>query len=257
MKNTVLFVVAVLAGSLHAERQPFERYQSIIDRQMFGALPPGFDPNKMPSEVSKAEQKELTQEQEKLQSSIHFSVINVTPEGETAVGFTDNSDPKTPVHYYLKVGEERSGWRVLEADAQAASMRIAKGDIEVSLTLGGDSANGGTTARTQSGSASAGPGRNTLLGGGSIRARRAQRERLAREEKEKAEAVVAEREAARQAQEAQERADREAERESQRSQLQAIQEELRRTREERERMLQEQREQRNRESSPDEADDAQ
>ena len=66
-----------------AERQPYDRYQSIVDRQMFGPLPPNFDPTKSPAEVSKgsgsAAEKELTKEQEKVKSAIRFSVINVTP----------------------------------------------------------------------------------------------------------------------------------------------------------------------------------
>ena len=117
----VLAGAAVVALSAAAERQPYERYQSIVDRQMFGPLPVGFDPTKSPTEVSKsggAAEKELTKEQEKVKSAVKFTVINVTPDGETAIGFTDNSDPKAPKHYYLKVGESRGGWEVKEADAK-------------------------------------------------------------------------------------------------------------------------------------------
>lgn len=143
--------------SVFAEKQEYSRYQTIVDRQMFGPLPSNFDPTKMPNEVSgsKSVEKELTKEQEQIKSAIHFSMVNVTPDGSTAVGFTDNSDPKVPVHYYLKVGEERGGWVVKEADAVAATMTIAKGDIEVSLELGANSAKGGgkTTKAGESGQA--------------------------------------------------------------------------------------------------------
>ena len=44
----------------------------------------------------------------------------MTPDGATVVGFTDNSDPKVPRHYYLKVGESRDNWTVKEADPQKA-----------------------------------------------------------------------------------------------------------------------------------------
>ena len=221
-----------------AEKQPFERYQSIVDRQMFGELPPGFDPTKMPSEVQKGgmSEKQLTQEQEKLQSSIHFSVINVTPEGATAVGFTDNSDPKAPVHYYLKVGEKRNGWEVKEADPNKASMTIAKGEIEVSLTLGGNSAKDGGTSRA-GGAAPAASAlhRPGLLGGGlaggSLRARRLQRQQEAAAAAAKQREEQAAKDAERQAQAEQERQQREAERAEQRQQLLAIQEELKRVRE--------------------------
>ena len=244
MKRIAVLALLLTAVSAFAEKQPLERYQSIIDRQMFGPLPPGFDPTKSPSEVSKSaaaeSEKQLTQEQEKLQSSIRFSVINVTPEGKTAVGFTDNSDPKAPVHYYLKVGEKRNGWEVKEADAQAATMTIAKGEIEVSLSLGGNSAKDGGTAKAEGGGSSGAPryaggllrrqGASGLLGG-SLRDRRRMRQQLAQEEQAKAAAAAAEERAQRDAQAAEEKAQREAERAEQRQQLLAIQEELKRVRE--------------------------
>ena len=233
MKFVVFACAGLLAAVAAAEKQPYERYQSIVDRQMFGPLPPGFDPTKMPSEAQKSapSARELSQEQEKLQSAIHFSVINVTPDGSTAVGFTDNSDPKAPVHYYLKVGERRNGWEVKTADAATATMTVAKGDIEVSLSLGGNSAkDAAATAKAASGGKPGG-GRSSLLGGGSLRSRRLMRERLAQEEREKAAAVAAAKEAERQAQAEADKELREAERAEQRQQLLAIQEELKRVRE--------------------------
>ena len=245
MKTLVSSIFIVLCLAAWAEKQPFERYQSIIDRQMFGELPPGFDPTKLPSEVVKTSaksQQELTKEQEKLQSAIHFSVINVSPEGETSVGFTDNSDPKAPKHYYLKVGEERDGWKVKEADPVAASMTIAKDEIEVSLTIGDNSAKGGgTTSRAGAAANSDGgmvrrsPG--LLNGGGSLRSRRMFRQQQAQQRQQQAQAEAdakaAEREAERQAQAEQERVEREAERAEQKKQLLAIQEELKKAREQR------------------------
>ena len=244
MRKTAATFLVVLAATLaFGERQPFERYQSILDRQMFGELPPGFDPTKSPAEVARTaepSQKELTKEQEKVKSAIHFSVINVTPEGDTAIGFTDNTDPKTPVHYYLKVGEESNGWLVKEADPKEASMTIAKDGIEVSLKLGGDSAKDGGTAKAGgaapgSPAAFAGRGRpGGLFGGSSLRARRLQRQQAdaaaqAKAEKQAEQARAAEQERQQQAEE--ERAQREQERAEQRQQLLAIQEELRRVRE--------------------------
>ena len=241
--RVVLFLACVsILTVAFAEKQPISRYQSIIDRQMFGPLPPGFDPTKSPNEVQKSsakEEKQLTQEQEKLQSSIHFSVINVTPEGATAVGFTDNSDPKAPVHYYLKVGEKRNGWEVKEADPNKASMTIAKGDIEVSLTLGGNSAKDGGTSRAGGAArAATAPGaarRPGMLGGGllggSLRARRLQRQQAAEADAAKQREEQAAKDAERQAQAEADKQQREAERAEQRQQLLAIQEELKRVRE--------------------------
>ena len=51
MKSIVLIAIALVFSAAYAEKQPIERYQSIIDRQMFGPLPPGFDPSKSPNEV--------------------------------------------------------------------------------------------------------------------------------------------------------------------------------------------------------------
>ena len=244
MNRIVVPVLLLAVLPALAEKQPFERYQSIVDRQMFGPLPPGFDPTKLPSEVAKsssAEEKQLTQEQEKLQSSIHFSVINVTPEGETAVGFTDNSDPKAPVHYYLKVGEKRNGWEVKEADPAAATMTIAKGEVEVSLTIGGNSAKDGGTSRAggpapTANAGAARPARLGLLGGGlpgggTLRARRLQRQQEAQAAAAKVREEQEAKDAERQALAEQEKAQHEQERAEQRQQLLAIQEELKRVRE--------------------------
>ena len=243
-KQTVVFVLAAAALAACGEKHPYSRYQSIVDRQMFGELPPGFDPTKPPSEVARGggkQEKELTKEQEKLQSSIHFSMINLTPDGSTAVGFTDNSNPKAPVHYYLKVGESRDGWKVEEADAKAATMKVVKGDVEVSLTLGGNSGKGGgqTQARGAQPGASRGDGGQAGLSGsgllGTLRGRRAMRERKAEAaqaaELQKLREEQAAKDEAREARAAEENARREAEREEQRKQLQAIQEELRKARE--------------------------
>lgn len=152
-----LFLLSLfVTATVYAEKQPFERYQPIIDRQMFGQPPPNFDPTKMASEVTKQSEKELTKEQEQIKSAVHFSIINVTPSGKTAVGFTDNSDPKTPVHYYLKVGESSGGWTLKEADALKAWMKIERNGVEVELTLGQNSGKGGgTTSKVASNSSSA------------------------------------------------------------------------------------------------------
>ncbi|MBQ3341067.1 MAG: hypothetical protein IJG84_04165 [Kiritimatiellae bacterium] len=243
----ILSLLAILsvAAPVAAERQPFSRYQTILDRQMFGELPVGFDPTKMPNEVARSSSKqgpELTKEQEKLQSAIHFSAINVTPEGATAVGFTDNSNPKAPVHYYLKVGETRDGWKVLEADAKSASMTIAKGDIEVSLSIGGNSGAGAGQTKPRTADSSEQAGGSAMLR--TLRGRRALREKREadafkkfREEQEAKEAKEA---AAKAEREAEREEQREAEREEQRKQLMAIQEELRKAREEKAQQRQQQ-----------------
>lgn len=240
---TLTFLVVSALVTAFAEKQPIERYQSIIDRQMFGPLPKDFDPTKMPSEVSRgsssAAEKELTKEQEQLQSAIHFSVINVDHDGNPVVGFTDNSDPKAPVHYYLHVGETQNGWLVKEVNSEDATMTIAKDEVEVALKLGDNSGKGGgktVAAGTAAGSAS---GLRGGLLGATLSSRRLMRRQAEQAEAQKREAEQAEKEAARQEQAEQEKAEREAERAQQRQQLQAIQEELRKAREEKAKHAQE------------------
>lgn len=230
IRQTVAAALALATIAAFAEKRPYSRYEPIVERQMFGPLPEGFDPTKMPSEVARSsggkQGKELTKEQEKLQSAIHFSAINVTPDGATAVGFTDNSNPKTPVHYYLKVGESRDGWKVETADAKTATMTIVKDDIEVSLTLGGNSGKGGGTVAKRAQDPATITGAGASLGG----RRNMHRKRDAAEREARAAAEKAEREARAAADEARE-AQRAADREEYRQQLMAIQEEFRKVHE--------------------------
>ena len=241
---TIVFVGSVL--SLFAERQPFERYQSIIDRSMFGRPPPGFDPTKPSSEVPKSDNKTQAelQAQANIKTAIRFSAINVTPEGATAVGFTDSSDANNPVHYYLKVGESRNGWLVKDADPVKATMTIVKDEVEVTLSIGGNSAQADTSGKGNmprmaggSGLLSRRPGLATSQQPGtplgSLRGRRLLREQQrqadAAEAEAKKEAEAKRLEEARRREE-EERAQRAAEREEQRTQLLQIQEELRKAR---------------------------
>ena len=236
-----------------AERQPIDRYQSIIDRQMFGQPPPNFDPTIPPNMVQKGAGDEtvLTPDQEAIKSAIHFSMINVTPDGSVAVGFTDNSDPKTLIHYYLKVGESRNGWKVLEADPVKANMKIAKGDVEVALDLGANSAKGGgSTSRVGAvpnasganarpgllGTRRVGTGDDSARGQGvSLRERRALREQARQAEIAKEKELEAKRRAEAAEKEAEKEKEREAqrqaEREEQRRELQSLKDELKAQRE--------------------------
>lgn len=243
MKSRIAVLVALVALAAAAERQPLERYQSIIDRQMFGELPNDFDPSKMPSEVQKSSSKsakELSAEQEKLKSAIHFSVINVRGDGRIEVGFTDNSNPKEPQHYFICEGETAGGWTVEEADRETATMTISKDGVSLELKLGDNSAKGGGSMKRTgeaSGASAGSAARNSpLLGngaGGFISARRrreqreAEREAEDRKRREEEERKRAEERAA----DAEREEQRAAEREEQRKQLLAIQEELRRVRE--------------------------
>lgn len=248
MKQMLAILAALGAISCaFAEKQPFERYRTIIDRMPFGQPPPGFDPTRDPSEVSRDEysqsEVELTQEQEAIQRAVRFSVINVESDGVVRVGFSDMTDPKAPRHFYLAVGESRGGWSVKDADPNEKKMTVVKDGVEVELGLGENSGgiDGKAVANARNSTKQA---RSSLLQRGgdsstgapmSLRGRREKREaeEAARRAEDAKMAAERERERAeREKREEEERAEREAERAEQREQLNALQEELRRQREE-------------------------
>ena len=253
-KTTVIFAVSVMAAfGLRAERQELSRYQSIIDRQMFGPVPEGFDPTRPPSEVQKSSgrtEKELTKEQEQIRKSVRFSMINLNPAGETMVGFTDSSDPKEVRHYYLTVGEKRDGWEVKAADAAAATVSISKDGVDLDLELGSSSGGGGAASAAGAAGGAAGGGlrrgalanaggRLSPLGGRSGGLGGLRERRLAKQQQREANEAAAAEDRAKREEEAaaekaraeEEKAQRDAEREQQRQQLLQIQEELKKARE--------------------------
>ena len=254
-KTTLALLAALLACSLYAEKHPFERYQSIIDRQPFGQPPPGFDPTvpaaSATAHASAAEDGgvELSQEQEALKKAVVFSVINVGPDGATRVGFSDRSDAKAPRHYYMRCGETRDGWTVKSADLAAKTATLEKGSVEISLTLGGGaSGGGGDTPKAAVSSSFAPPrGGSPLLrrqpalggaAGSAAESHHSRREkRLAMEAAEKRHAEEeAKRKAAddeRKAKEAEAAEARERELEAQRQELNAIKEQMQRAEAER------------------------
>lgn len=230
-----------------AKKQPsFERYKTIIDRKPFGKEPPNFNPDAPSGSAAAAaaaaaaaeEEAALTpsEEEQQILSSVRVSVLNVTPDGKTAVGFTDSG--KSPaVNYYMMEGESRDGWTFKSASVADKTVVISRNNVDVTIPLGGGA--GGKDGARKGGRPQAGmmraasQGRNATMvaeagGGGAFAHLRARRARKEADQKAEAEAAAA---AA-----AQEKADREqaaAEREQQRTALMQIQEELRRAREER------------------------
>ena len=266
MKVPIFLLLSLAALAAVAEKQPLERYQTIIDRMPCGVPPPGFDPNRSPDDVSRNEAvetgPELTQDQEALQKAVQFSVINVEEDGTVRIGFSDKSDSSTPRHYYLAVGEERGGWLVKAADPLEKTMTVVKDGVEVQLRLGDNSGGDGKGGKGRAASVPRpmvasgaqnrpasvpSPMRSNLLARGGTDANTAATSLKSRRERHEAE-MEAERQAReraeaeskrlaeemRQSQE-EEKAAREAERAEQRELLKAMQEELRRSREEKER----------------------
>ena len=228
---------AVFAGS-----HTLDRYRPLIDRYPFGEPPPSFDPTKLASEVSKngKEDAALGEAEAEIVKNISFSVINLEPDGTLMVGFSDNTDPKQPVHYYIPAGSVRNGWHVKDADLDAKSMTLEKDGVEVVLSLGDKSASG----KAPSAARNAGSEESTRVAGAkagmspdampSMVGRRSRRLRRERED-----AIAAARDRA-EAEEAKKKAEevremerirREEERAERMRELEAIREELRRGRE--------------------------
>ena len=100
----------------------------------FGALPANFGQVvQEPSQVQDAAQ--IQAEQQKLAKQINMSCVNVTPDGTTAIGFTD-LDAKPPVNYYLLVGATAGGWSVVAADYDEEWAQISKDGVTITLKLG-------------------------------------------------------------------------------------------------------------------------
>lgn len=271
--KAILFPVAVLVSLAAYSVQPFDRYQTVIDRKPFGPEPVNFDPEAAPGSAAAAAaaesgamtEEQRTAEEQQLAASVRVSMINVTPSGAVAVGFTDTS-ANPAENYYLIVGRSQNGWTVKNADPSTETVELEKGGVEIKVklgeTVGGGNAKaakgrrparpmtlqsrGGPPAHDpqSAGAAPAAPGGVRLGGLARLRQRRAEmRAKAQEEEAKKAEAdavAAAEREerAEREAEERRQRAERDArdaeERAQQREALRQIQEQLRKEREARE-----------------------
>lgn len=259
----------VLASAAFAEAQPFNRYQTIIDRKPFGPEPVNFDPDVTPGsaaanaaaaqgEMMTAEQR--TAEEQQLAASVRVSILNVTPAGVVKVGFTDTA-ANPPENYYLAVGSSKDGWTVKNADPdpQKESVTLEKDGVEVTVRLGETSGGKGggngnrrvmprggglLGGRMAASSASGGqalehPEQKQHQLGGLAKLRQRRMELAAKEQedaarKREADAIAKAERAEREAREAEERQRAAEERAQQREALLQIQEQLKRQREERE-----------------------
>ena len=249
---------AAPAGS--APDEGFTPYQTILERMPFGPLPPNFNPDAPPGSASApggadggAGEVVQTEEEQQIVASVRVSVLNRTPAGAVAVGFTDSS-VQPPKHYYLKVGDKSDIWEVKDADPAEQTVVLVKNGVEATLKVGEGApdgkgakvgkAGGGMLARNRppmAGRMAAGGGDGQ---GQDARARPQSGLALLRDRRRRSledmKAEDARREAA--ADQARKDADQArqaaaqaaAEREQQREALLQIQEELRRQREERE-----------------------
>ena len=220
----------------------FAPFQTILDRMPFGPLPPNFNPDAPPGTAAAdaaaaGEESQVSEDEQQIVSSVRVSILNVTPAGAVAVGFTDSS-AQPPVNYYLKVGEKRDVWEVKDADPSEQTVVLVKNGVEATLKVGEGTANGraapGAGPRLRRAGSPAPP--PNADGHAVVARRQSAMERLRARRQKSAEDLKAE-EARREAAAAEERknaAQAAAEREQQREALMQIQEELRRQREERE-----------------------
>ena len=111
---------------------PFEHYQPILDRMPFGAMQPPAAPVDVDQLKNAAQEKA---EQQALAKKVNMSCVNITPDGKTAIGFTDLSQ-NPAVNYYLTVGTAANGWTVVEADYDEETATIEKEGVTVTLKLG-------------------------------------------------------------------------------------------------------------------------
>ena len=145
VKTIFTTICATIAVAAFAEGQSFDRYQTIIDRKPFGPEPVNFDPEAEPGSASAAaagaaENGEMTPEQrtaeeQQLAASVRVSILNVTPSGAVAVGFTDVSAKPEEI-YYLTVGRSQNGWTVKSADPATEAVTLEHEGIEVTVKLG-------------------------------------------------------------------------------------------------------------------------
>jgi len=242
-----------------APDEGFTPYQTILDRMPFGPLPPNFNPDAPPGTAAAAggadggaAEAVQTEEEQQIVASVRVSVLNKTPAGAVAVGFTDSS-VQPPKHYYLKVGEKSDIWEVRDADPAEQTVVLAKNGVEATLKVGeGTSdgkgakagrAGGGMLARNRPMAGRMAPGGGDGQGQ-DARARHPSGLALLRDRRRRSLEDMKAEEARRDAAAAQARKDADqarkdaaqaaAEREQQREALLQIQEELRRQREERE-----------------------
>ena len=138
MNRALTVFLAFLSFSHVADAsRPFELYEPIIDKCLFG--PPPDDPAVIPEKNSASavkDEKEIAMEQERLEKAVAVSALQQTPDGTVKVGFSDSSASKTPIHYYLAVGETKDGWLVKSADVVAKSVILKKDSVEIERTLG-------------------------------------------------------------------------------------------------------------------------
>jgi hypothetical protein len=125
------------ATSLSPEVSAFDKspYPVILEKMPFGVPP---DLAALNAAATSMDEVKMKAEQDKLAATFSWTAINITPDGKTAIGFTDLS-AKPPANYYMTVGESANDWKVVEADYKEETATIQKGEVSISLKFGNKS----------------------------------------------------------------------------------------------------------------------
>jgi hypothetical protein len=125
------------ATSLNPTGTPFEKslYPIILEKMPFGTPP---DLTALNAAATTMDEAKMKVEQDKLAATFSWTAINITPEGKTAIGFTDLS-AKPPANYYMTVGESANNWKVVDADYTSETATIEKDGVRISLKFGNKS----------------------------------------------------------------------------------------------------------------------
>lgn len=133
--GAILIGCAVAHAATVYEPAPFEHYQPILDRMPFGVPPASAGALLTPEELAQQKSDEqLLAEQQQVARQISFTALNITPRGQTAVGFIDRS-VNPPESYYLEVGASANGWTVVGADYGENWAQFEKDGVTITMHL--------------------------------------------------------------------------------------------------------------------------
>ena len=147
MKNCLTILTLGMAFAAAAIDDGFKPYQTIPERMPFGRPSASFDPNNPSTPLASedddvvetddpADEAELEKIAENIRATVRVCALNVLPDGQTVVGFTDGT--YTPARSRLLAqGQSADGWTVLEIDVAARSVVLERDGVAVNLTLGG------------------------------------------------------------------------------------------------------------------------
>ena len=144
-KKSLQILILGAAFTAAAFDDGFKPYRTIIERMPFGRPPADFNPDAPGTSVQakeaakpKASPVDLEQEKlaERIRATVRVCALNVPPNGEPVVGFTDAAYTP-PRNHLLAQGQTADGWTVVEIDAEARRAVLEREGVSVRFALGG------------------------------------------------------------------------------------------------------------------------